>query len=384
MKKAYRLTAIFCLLLLATATAMAQQNGNYSMRYVKKHALLNRDGETNVVNVDVEWPEAIDGAELVPLQAYAVKLLFQQNNSDLDQSLQAFMSGLGEEVQQQFDTLPDDNRTCYVDIEMRLLSYMPGRYVAFQLKRSVKPASQSSQTTSDMHKMVTYDLQTLKPLGRDDLLRHDRIEMSFTDFEILLPQDLLQERIYDLSVNDACLANGKVLLENSVVGELHGEYLYRLKFSPEPMWRYLTKDARAMLKPQKAASSSSKKKSDSKGTSQVTAVSNASQPSSLIELDGVVETTQPEFQLPDVTLNEYLVRSVSSVNDEINGVKHGMVVAMVDVDAQGWTIGARIVMPLAAAYDREVVRVVRGLPRWKPAIRNGDPIATQIAIAFEF
>ena len=366
MKKTYRLTAIFCLILLATATAMAQQKGNYSMRYVKKHALLSHEGETNVVNVDMEWPEAMDGAELLPLQAYAIKLLFQQNNSDLDQSLQAFMSGYGEEVQQQFDALPDDKRVCYVDIEMRLLSYTPGRYVTFHLKRSVKPASQSSQEASDVHKMVTYDLQTLKPLSRDDILRHDRIEMSFTDFEILLPEDLLQERIYDLSVNDACLVNDQ------------------LKFFPESMWRYLTKDARAMLKPQKATSSSSKKKSESKGTSQVTSVSNASQPASLLEPDGVVETTQPEFQVPDVTLNEYLTRSVRSVKDEINGVKHGMVMAMVDVDAQGWTTGTRIVLPLAAAYDREVARVVRGLPRWKPAIRNGEPVATQIAIAFEF
>ncbi len=384
MKKTYRLTAIFCLILLATATAMAQQKGNYSMRYVKKHALLSHEGETTVVNVDMEWPEAMDGAELLPLQVYAIKLLFQQNNSDLDPSLQAFMSGYGEEVQQQFDALPDDKRVCYVDIEMRLLSYTPGRYVTFHLKRSVKPASQSSQEASDVHKMVTYDLQTLKPLSRDDILRHDRIEMSFTDFEILLPEDLLQERIYDLSVNDACLVNDKVLLVNSVVGELHGEYTYQLKFSPESMWRYLTKDAKAMLKPQKATSSSSKKKSESKGTSQVTSVSNASQPASLLEPDGVVETIQPEFQVPDVTLNEYLTRSVRSVKDEINGVKHGMVMAMVDVDAQGWTTGTRIVLPLAAAYDREVARVVRGLPRWKPAIRNGEPVATQIAIAFEF
>ena len=139
-----------------------------------------------------------------------------------------------------------------------------------------------------------------------------------------------------------------------------------------------------MLKPQKATSSSSKKKSESKGTSQVISVSNASQPASLLEPDGVVGTTQPEFQVPDVTLNEYLTRSVRSVKDEINGVKHGMVMAMVDVDAQGWTTGTRIVLPLAAAYDREVARVVRGLPRWKPAIRNGEPVATQIAIAFEF
>jgi hypothetical protein len=77
MKKTYRLTAIFCLILLATATAMAQQKGNYSMRYVKKHALLSHEGETNVVNVDMEWPEAMDGAELLPLQVYAIKLLFQ-------------------------------------------------------------------------------------------------------------------------------------------------------------------------------------------------------------------------------------------------------------------------------------------------------------------
>ena len=55
---------LLLLALMSTLTALAE--GRYGMRYVKGHWLYQKGSDTNVIDMDLEWPDMIDGTVAVP------------------------------------------------------------------------------------------------------------------------------------------------------------------------------------------------------------------------------------------------------------------------------------------------------------------------------
>ena len=94
--------------------------------------------------------------------------------------------------------------------------------------------------------------------------------------------------------------------------------------------------------------------------------------------------TKPEFQIPGRELAEYLTSEVKSVDSAVDGKCYGTVLVRLTIDQEGSTRYVSVQQPLAPAYDREAVRVVRNLPRWKPATKDGQPVATQVIVGIEF
>ena len=45
------------------------------------------------------------------------------------------------------------------------------------------------------------------------------------------------------------------------------------------------------------------------------------------------------------------------------------------VDTDGAVNGFKVLQSGGAVFDDEVIRVLRKMPRWKPAIQNGHPVA---------
>ena len=181
-------TAIIVLLLVATLTAAAQGDGSqYSVRYVKEHLLYEQGDEVNVIDVDMEWPEVVDGADMRPLQTFIVKHLLGGNGFDFDTSYAAFRSAFGQPVTKQFQSTPDDKKTCYVDIKLKMVAHKAGRFVSYALEGYTEPAAQSSHKESQVSMLVTYDLIGLTVLLRDDILLAKRMRNQFHELEMLLP-----------------------------------------------------------------------------------------------------------------------------------------------------------------------------------------------------
>ena len=96
-------------------TAMgAHANPRYCARYVKEHLLYQRGAETNVIDIDMEWPEMVDGSAAVPLQRLLTRTLLGNEHSTLDSAYTRFLARFGKPVTRQFDSIPDDSRFCYV------------------------------------------------------------------------------------------------------------------------------------------------------------------------------------------------------------------------------------------------------------------------------
>jgi TonB family protein len=370
-----RIIGVLCLLQLVSLCCLAQENGDYFVRYVKEHLLYSQGEEVNVIDVDLEWPDALDGADLGPLHTYLIKQLMGLQSNDFDKAMQQFKSKFGKPVSEQFSSTPDDAKMCYVDLSLKLLGREQGRYVSFEMKGTCKPGSYSSHKASEVSKLLTYDLVGLGILERDDLLRHSRMEYGFANIDLLLPSHSSNEMFMNLSVNDACLAHDKVLLRNSITDQWGSNRDYQLMIAPADMSRYLTKEAKSLLKPLK------KKKTPSLTVRNISATGLPS----VGDINLCTNPdTKPEFQIPGRELAEYLTSEVKSVDSAVDGKCYGTVLVRLTIDQEGSTRYISVQQPLAPAYDREAVRVVRNLPRWKPATKDGQPVATQVIVGIEF
>jgi TonB family protein len=73
-----------------------------------------------------------------------------------------------------------------------------------------------------------------------------------------------------------------------------------------------------------------------------------------------------------------------SYSDKARLIKYsGVVVLMIDVDAQGNVREVRDAKPLGLGLDERAIEVVRTW-RFEPALRDGTPVATQIAVEVSF
>ena len=150
---------------------------------------------------------------------------------------------------------------------------------------------------SDVSNLLTFDLVGLAILTRDDIILHKRMEEGFTNIELLLPRHVDNQFFTNLSVNDACLAHGRVLVYNSINDMYGNDVSYKLKIAPADLGRFLSKEAKALLKPLK-------KKND---------VALPGRDLSATGLPSVSVTDlcmnpdeKPQFQVPGRSLTEYM------------------------------------------------------------------------------
>lgn len=62
----------------------------------------------------------------------------------------------------------------------------------------------------------------------------------------------------------------------------------------------------------------------------------------------------------------------------------GIVVVSFTVDANGKILHPTINQSLGKAYDKEAIRVVKEMPRWKPALKNGESISSKVLLSIPF
>lgn len=83
---------------------------------------------------------------------------------------------------------------------------------------------------------------------------------------------------------------------------------------------------------------------------------------------------EPQFPGGPAAWAAFLSRHLQAPASLEAGEKITVLVRFV-VDATGAVTGYEIIKSGGAAFDEEVLRVLRRMPRWKPALRNGQPAA---------
>jgi TonB family protein len=71
---------------------------------------------------------------------------------------------------------------------------------------------------------------------------------------------------------------------------------------------------------------------------------------------------------------------VEALKDSIEGI---VSVSFV-IDKNGKPDQVKVLNSLGSAFDTEALRVISGMPQWKPAMINGKPVAARISMALTF
>ena len=109
-------------------------------------------------------------------------------------------------------------------------------------------------------------------------------------------------------------------------------------------------------------------------------------PTTLQGDDAVIDVVeiQPEFPGGVDALMKYLVKNIKYPSRAQESGIQGTVVVKFVVDKDGSITDIKIAKALDPECDKEAVRVIRGMPKWKPAMQLGKPVRCQFSVPVRF
>jgi len=92
----------------------------------------------------------------------------------------------------------------------------------------------------------------------------------------------------------------------------------------------------------------------------------------------------PQFPGGPVEMMKWLTRNLKYPRQAEEAKQQGKVVAEFIVNKDGSITDVRIVTSLTPLCDREVLRVLRMMPRWTAGVQDGQPCRTKVCIPVVF
>lgn len=92
----------------------------------------------------------------------------------------------------------------------------------------------------------------------------------------------------------------------------------------------------------------------------------------------------PEFPGGQAKMYEYLQKNIRYPNQAREDNIQGKVVLKFVVDKDGSITNIQVVRPLGGGCDKEAVRVVSGMPKWKAGKQNGQPVKVYFTLPVTF
>ena len=94
--------------------------------------------------------------------------------------------------------------------------------------------------------------------------------------------------------------------------------------------------------------------------------------------------TQPQFVGGDSSLVHFLQKNIQYPQMERDNDIQGKVVVRLLVDETGTVSDIEILRHASPGLDKEALRVVKALPKWKPATYNNKPVAVYYVLPVMF
>lgn len=365
---------LLSLLAIATAAAFGATR-NSSIRYERQHTLMQDGDDINVVDIDVEWPEYVDGFKTIALEQYLnANLLGSKTQfSGFDAAISEFRNRFGHPVDRQFKTVPDDNCFCYIDLRLKQIGHIANRYISFSMTYRCSPEKLSTQKADTISRLITYDLQQQRVLAMRDLIRTGRIEDGYYDTSMVL------EMARNASIEFSDDMIGVSFVDGCMKGEgMTFSMLYIGQYGTEPFTTYLgeasnrplfTKTARNILEKAAPIGSVGSVPSDS-----------------LLRGEPVYNKVDaaPEFNFGGMTLATYLSKNISYPDEARRENATGTVEVGFIVDTNGDIRNVRITRSVSPELDRAAANVVRLMPRWKPGTLAGKPANVCLYLPIRF
>lgn len=101
------------------------------------------------------------------------------------------------------------------------------------------------------------------------------------------------------------------------------------------------------------------------------------------EIFTVVEV-MPEFPGGQEALQKFLAENLKYPKEGLKSSSSGTVHVSFVVDTNGKIINSKILRGIGKAFDDEVLRVIRLMPKWKPGLQRSKPVRVRMNLPVEF
>lgn len=93
----------------------------------------------------------------------------------------------------------------------------------------------------------------------------------------------------------------------------------------------------------------------------------------------------PEFPGGIDAMTGFVASNIKYPQDAIDEGKEGRVFVSFVVEKDGWVSNVKVLKGVCESIDEEAARVVRGMPRWKPGMKDGKParVSFQLPVTFK-
>ena len=96
----------------------------------------------------------------------------------------------------------------------------------------------------------------------------------------------------------------------------------------------------------------------------------------------IPEELYPKFPGGPEKMNEFINENLRWPDTEADVI--GRVVVAFTVEKDGSLSSIKVVKSLDPLFDKEAVRVVKSMPKWKPGMDNGEPIRVRYSVPVTF
>lgn len=380
-------------LLLLTLTSFAQKSSavRYSISYNKEHYLLSKGDETLVLDITSEWPELLNGKVPVELQKALCLSAFGTESSDYIASRDSFRNTLGTLVKGQLLSAPDDDKFCYMDISIREIGLWPDRFATFEVVVQTSPASNSSYKEKYVSEFVVYDIINRCVVPNEDIIKLGTVSSSvyysnqFIIGILLGDPDMVNTNDYENYLSAFNYLNYSV---SDKVGIGNKCYLIKYSVQEQPdaeitegadldMSLFDNVSNSRMSYPLLSNMSDFVPRKLKKWLEMPVPFS----PSDTLRKDsGICEDAdvKASFAIPDMTLAKYMKERLLIPDEAKAESPVNRICASFIVESDGTVTHPRILVPSSPIVDRTFIQVLSSMPKWKPAMKNGLPVKSEV------
>jgi len=97
-----------------------------------------------------------------------------------------------------------------------------------------------------------------------------------------------------------------------------------------------------------------------------------------------VVQTQPEFPGGSDSLLSYLKKNIHYPEQALTNRQDGQVYVGFTIDSVGKVSNARVVSGISAELDSAAIRIIQGMPDWKPGTAGGSPVNVHYILPVDF
>lgn len=101
-------------------------------------------------------------------------------------------------------------------------------------------------------------------------------------------------------------------------------------------------------------------------------------------LQARLSRTQAEFPGGPEKMKKFIEKNKRYQNKEHKQYGAGIVYVRFIVEKDGSLDSLQILQPLTEYYNQEALRLIKSMPKWKPATEQGEPLRTQFSFPIKF